>query len=79
MIKVYAKLDCGCCTEELMFESEEDAKKAFDSVGFGNGMTVVDGFGVAHEGLDTFYGFSVEEEEQGKKSLSYLFDLVTGK
>lgn len=74
MISVFAKADCGCCNEELKFLTLENANSAFNKVGFGNGMTVVDDEGVSHSGLDTFYGFTVDEDN--KRSLSYLFEQI---
>lgn len=76
MIKVYAKNDCGCCTTEMQFESEAGAQAVFAKVGPGNGMVITDDAGVMHEGLDTFYGFSTSEAEEGDRSLGYLFDKV---
>ncbi len=76
MITVYAKQDCGCCTEELEFRDVESAARAFAKVGYGNGMEVEDDAGKKHTGLDTFYGFSTEEDEQSEKSLGYLADKV---
>lgn len=76
MITVFAKNDCGCCSTEMTFKDVESAAKAFEAVGFGNGMTVKDDAGVAHDGIDTFYGFTVGDEN--KRGLDYLFDLVTG-
>lgn len=78
MITVYVKLDCGCCTDELRFKDKESAQKAFEKAGLGNGVSIVDDDGVEHTGLDTFYGFSMSEEEQGSRSLGYLFDKVRG-
>lgn len=79
MIKVYAKNDCGCCTEEMQFTSKESAQAAFDKVGMGNGKVIKDDAGAKHDGIDTFYGFSTTEEEQGGRSLGYLMDLVSGR
>jgi hypothetical protein len=73
MITVYAKNDCGCCSTEMKFKDEESAARAFNEVGFGNGMTVTDDEGIAHDGIDTFYGFTVGEEN--KRGLGYLFGI----
>ena len=79
MITVYVKNDCGCCTSEMQFESVESAAAAFQRAGLGNGVVITDDEGIQHEGLDTFYGFSTEQEEQESRSLGYLFDLVAEK
>lgn len=79
MITIYAKRDCGCCTAEMRFADEKSAAAAFGAVGYGNNMTVVDDAGVAHTGLDTFYGFSATEDEQETRGLGYLADLVARK
>ena len=76
MITVYAKDDCGCCTTEMHFNDLNSAKKAFDAVGLGNGMEIKDDAGVIYTGIDTFYGFSETEEEQGDRSLGFLLDQV---
>lgn len=76
MITVYAKNDCGCCSTEMQFRDLASAQKAFDAVGLGNGMKIKDDTGTIHEGIDTFYGFSQEEEETDNRSLGYLMDEV---
>lgn len=78
MIKVFAKLDCGCCTSEMSFNSLESANEAFNKVGFGNGMCITDDAGEVHFNLDTFYGFSTDEGEQSDKALDYLSSIVPG-
>ena len=60
-IPVYAMCDCGCCKEELRFFSQKTALEALKKAGLGNFKTIVDDLGVAHEGLDTFYGFALNE------------------
>lgn len=77
MISVFVKLDCGCCTDELKFASVEAAEAAFSKAGLGNSVDITDDAGVCHTKLDTFYGFSLTEEEQEERHLSYLFDEVT--
>lgn len=72
MIKVFAKNDCGCCTTEMHFTDLASAQKAFDAAGLGNGMKITDDMGTTHEGLDTFYGFSQDEEEAEGRSLGFL-------
>jgi hypothetical protein len=79
MITVYVKQDCGCCTESLQFKDEESADKAFAAAGLGNGVEIVDDAGTKHGGLDTFYGFSLSDEEQGGRSLGYLLDKASGR
>jgi hypothetical protein len=72
MITVYAKADCGCCTIEMKFNDEDSAVAAFPNAGTGNGMVITDDESVRHEGIDTFYGFSMSEEEQAERSLGFL-------
>lgn len=76
MITIYAKADCGCCTVEMQFHDEDSASRAFAGVGYGNGMVIVDDTGTAHERVDTFYGFSTSEEEQGDRGLGFLAKLA---
>ena len=75
-IKVHATNDCGCCTTDMMFKSKESVEKAFSTVGVTNGATIMDDAGDVHNSIDTFYGFSVVEEEQKGKGLGYLADLM---
>ena len=79
MIGVYAKCDCGCCTATLHFKTPEAAAKAFADAGLANSATIVDDEGVKHECIDTFYGFSLEEDDAKGRSLGYLFDQVKDK
>jgi len=76
MITVHVRQVCGCCIDQLQFENEESAHKAFASAGLGNGVEITDDAGVKHSGLDTFYGFSLTEEEHRSRGLGYLFDLA---
>ncbi len=78
MIKVYVRADCGCCDEELLFNSVESAEKVFQEAGLGNGVCITDDTGTVHTGLDTFYGFSTDAEEQGSRGLDYLARLAFG-
>ena len=70
--RVYAKCDCGCCTAEMFFRNKESATEAFAKVGLQNGAKIVDDKGNIHEGIDTFYGFSMDKEEQHDRGLKYL-------
>lgn len=79
MITVHASADCGCCYEEMQFESAESAAAAFQQAGLGNGIVIVDDAGVRHEGIDTFYGFSVQENEQASRGLGYLIEKINEK
>jgi len=76
MITVYAKCDCGCCTESLQFESVENANEALRRAGLGNGMVIVDDDGTEHTGLDTFYGFALRENESEDRGLGYLVEQI---
>ena len=60
-ITFYASCDCGCCTDELRFFSLKSAKEALAKVGLGNSQTIIDDLGVEHIGIDTFYGFGLNE------------------
>lgn len=79
MITVYAKNDCGCCTSALQFKDLASANRAFNEAGLGNGISIKDDAGELHTGLDTFYGFSQDEEEQGDRSLGFLAEQVEKK
>jgi len=70
--RVYAKCDCGCCTAEMFFRNKESVIEAFTKVGMQNSATIVDDKGNIHEGIDTFYGFSMDKEEQQDRGLKYL-------
>jgi hypothetical protein len=74
MITVYAKADCGCCTVEMKFKDEDSAVAAFTNAGTGNGMVITDDESIRHEGIDTFYGFSMSEEEQAERSVGFLMN-----
>jgi hypothetical protein len=56
-IVVHARLVCGCCTAKMRFQSQEAASAAFAKVGLKNEATIKDDSGETHEGVDTFYGF----------------------
>lgn len=71
-IAVYAKCDCGCCTAEMRFTSAKTAAEAFAKAGLQNSATIVDDKGTTHEGIDTFYGFSLSDDEQKDRGLKYL-------
>ena len=68
----YLKQDCGCCTSAVQFASEEALQAALTKLGLCNGGVLVDDAGVKHEGLDTFYGYSQDEEETRARSLGFL-------
>lgn len=51
LIKV--KRDCGCCYEYIAVNEN------FRCPDEGNGQTIYDKFGIAHCGLDTFYGYEI--------------------
>lgn len=74
----FIKQDCGCCTAEVQFESEDRLKEELTKLGLCNGGVLVDDAGVRHEGLDTFYGYSTDEEEARDRSLGYLAQQVIG-
>lgn len=59
---VTSVLECGCCYVKMKFKSISSANKAFKKAGLGLSMTIVDDKGVTHEGIDTFYGFWLEDE-----------------
>ena len=60
-IPVWAVCDCGCCYAEMRFFSKKTAEDALKNVGLGNSVAITDDKGVVHEGLDTFYGFSLTD------------------
>lgn len=55
-IPVFALHDCGCCTAKMRFHSKKTALEAFSKAVLGNSIDIVDDQGVAHAGIDTFYG-----------------------
>lgn len=77
MVKVFAKLTCGCCMAEMDFDSEHSAAQAFAKVGLGH-VSITDDLGVTHSGVDTFYGYSLKEDGMNR-GLGYLADLLGGK
>lgn len=79
MITVYAKNGCGCCTTEMQFNDLTSAETAFNEAGLSSTATIRDDAGEEHKSVDTFYGFSVDEEEQGDRSLDYLARLAFGR
>lgn len=76
MITVYAKNGCGCCTTEMQFNDLTSAGAAFQEAGLSSTATIRDDTGEEHGSIDTFYGFSTDEEEQGGRSLGFLAGLL---
>lgn len=74
MLKVFAKKDCGCCSTEMYFTDTASADAAFEKAGLGNGRSITDDRGTVHTGLDSFYGYSVDEPN--KRGLGDLWDLA---
>lgn len=72
----YVKLDCGCCTVKMMFKDEQSIRKAFRAAGLQSSVDITDDAGVTHLDVDTFYGWSKNEDEQGDRSLEYLISLI---
>jgi len=62
-IQVTAQLSCGCCTTEMLFKSRENAVAAFNKAGLDSSADITDDKGVAHSGVDTFYGFCETQKE----------------
>jgi hypothetical protein len=65
-----ARCGCGCCEAELFFNTEENINAAFEKAGLSSSATIVDDNNIAHEGIDTFYGYRLVDE--AKHDLSYL-------
>lgn len=78
MVSVYVTASCGCCTEELKFKSYEAATAAFERAALSSVTTIVDDAGVAHDHLDTFYGFSKDAESQSSRDLTFLAERTFG-
>lgn len=76
MQSFFVKRSCGCCTDELKFESEANVIAAFSKAGLSSSVTIVDDAGVRHDGIDTFYGYSASEQEESDRSLGYLASLL---
>lgn len=74
----FIKQDCGCCEATVLFETEERLKDALAKLGPCNGGVLVDDAGVRHTDLDTFYGYSTENEEARDRGLGYLVGQLTG-
>lgn len=72
----YVKLCCGCCTAKMMFKDEESIRKAFKRAGLQSFVDITDDAGVTHSEVDTFYGWSKNQEEQGERNLGYLVSLI---
>lgn len=68
----YARMDCGCCDATMWFSSIDTITAAFNRAGLDMGVEIIDDVGIAHEGIDTFYGFSVSDKEMDSRSLGYL-------
>jgi hypothetical protein len=71
----YAKRGCGCCTAKMMFKDERSIREAFKRAGL-SFADITDDSGVTHREIDTFYGWSRNQEEQGERSLGYLVSLI---
>ena len=65
------QLDCGCCFEEVQFETRELAEYTLRKAQLGNGKTITDSCGKVVEGVDTFYGI-MEENESTENPLGRL-------
>lgn len=74
----YAKQCCGCCTVTMQFTDKGSIVRAFTKAGLEVAATITDDAGTVHEEVDTFYGFSMDQEEQGERSLGYLVSLLPG-
>lgn len=72
----YAKKCCGCCTTTMRFKDVEAIGRAFMKAGLDVAATIVDDAGIVHEEVDTFYGFSKNQEEQGERGIGYLVSLL---
>lgn len=75
----YIKQVCGCCTAEVQFQTEERLQEALAKMGLTSNGVLVDDAGQKHTGLDSFYGYSTDNEEARGRSLGYLAGLLTGK
>lgn len=78
MLNFYAKDACGCCTTKMLFNSEESAAVAFRRAGLSNSASIVDDVGEEHEGIDTFFGFTLDPQDAAKRGFEYLVGAVTG-
>jgi len=76
MIKVYAKLSCGCCTEELEFNDIQSAQEAFSGAGLTSTGKITDDAGVEHNNIDTFYGFTMSDDELQNRGIGYLVKML---
>lgn len=76
---VYAKLGCGCCTDGLTFDTIESANGALRDAGLNSCATIVDDAGETHVDVDTFYGFSLTEDEEEARGLQFLAEQAFGK
>lgn len=60
----------------MMFRDEESIREAFKRAGLQSYDDITDDAGVTHSEVDTFYGWSRNQEEQGERSLGYLVSLI---
>lgn len=74
LISIFAKNTCGCCTADMKFKNVKSAEEAFAKAGLGC-CDIVDDLGESHR-IDTFYGFSLSDDEQSSRGLKYLADKV---
>jgi hypothetical protein len=75
-IKIYARCVCGCCDAQMAFTSVDSAARAFEAAGLTSNAVIVDDKGNAHEGIDTFYGFSTSDQVMAMRGLGYLFNQI---
>ena len=71
------QLSCGCCYEDVQFESEKSARKALDKAGLGSDQTLVDDTGREVHGVDTFYGL-MKQDASTANPLGRLLDIMKG-
>lgn len=61
----------------MKFRDDTSISEAFKKVGLEAHVDITDDVGVTHKEVDTFYGWSKNDQEQGDKSLGYLISLLS--
>jgi hypothetical protein len=75
-MKYIMQCDCGCCEDELSFDSDEAANAAVKKAGLMNNGTIIDDEGIVHTGLDTFYGIRRANVIETRNHFQILIDKI---
>ena len=76
MIAVRVLLSCGCCDAILYVKDEMSFRQKFSDLGLTSSGRITDDLGNEVTSIDTFYGYSLEDEQPKKYGPNGLLRLV---